>query len=87
MEQLQAQIDDLQRQLNELKDYSTIPLDVGNAFKARILGATITGSTNASAVLVQAVNEAGSATYNVAKPMTGFINIIIDNTTYKVPFY
>jgi hypothetical protein len=87
MEELQRQIEALREELNSLKNSSTIPFDIGEAFRDRLEteSATLNGTSTAS--YIQAVNESGSATYNVAKPMNGFLSIKVGGVTYKVPYY
>ena len=48
---------------------------------------TLTGSTSGNGPSVHSVNESGNSTYNVASPMIGFINIVINGTSYAVPYY
>lgn len=84
---LQQQIDELKRELAELKSSTTLPLDNVEAMRKRL--SVVSGEANAEATTayLQAVNESGSASYNVAKPMTGFITITIDGNARLVPYY
>lgn len=88
--ELEARIQRLEEELNNLKTSYTIPLEVDNAFRDR-LGiadfAALTGSTKAASTETQAVAEGGSASYNVAKPMDGFREFITGGTTLYIPYY
>lgn len=85
-EEMQNKILELEARLNALSDYSTVPLNVGNALKARILPSNFTsGRFVAGTPSVQAVNEAGIGVYNVQAPLSGKIGITIGNTEYIVP--
>lgn len=68
-------LDELYAFMQQLKRFDGIPLDTHKAFQRR-LGlddvAKISASSVAVATYTQAVNEAGSGNYNVAKIMTGF---------------
>jgi regulator of replication initiation timing len=88
IQKLQDEIDNLKKQLDALSNNATIPLEVGNAMRARLLSdGTLTGSTSGNGPSVHSVNESGNSTYNVASPMIGFINIVINGTSYAVPYY
>ncbi len=89
IKELQKQIDDLKKDFDSLNSSTTIPYNVAVAIKARLEQ----DFTQAGAGVVtppaytQAVNEGGSATYNVAKPMAGFISITFGGITYNIPYY
>lgn len=90
IEQLQAQIDLLQQELNKLRNSTTIPFEVEQAFRFK-LGISELTSLNASsktaASETQSVNEAGVGSYSVAKPMDGFKQVTIGGSTLYIPYY
>lgn len=86
-QQIQQQIDNLQRQLDALKSYTTLPREVAEAMRIRLQPVSGDASSTSTASYLQAVNEAGVSTYNVAKPMTGFITITINGNARLVPYY
>lgn len=89
MENLQQQINNLQAQLDALTNNTTIPKEIGDAFTARLNEGIV--SAKASSVTVgsktQSVNESGSSSYSVAKPMTAIVAVKIGNTTYNLADY
>jgi hypothetical protein len=85
--QLEQQIIQLQTQLDMLRSSATLPYDVEQAFKARIITEFLNPSTKTAASETQAVDEGGSATYDVAKPMDGFEERIVDGQTRYYPYY
>lgn len=78
---IQKQIDELKREIENLKMSSTIPRDIQTAFTERlaVIGATTTGSLNSPAVY---------AAFPVTVPASasGTIGITVKGTTYNV-FY
>lgn len=76
--EMQSQIETLQRQLRE---FTSIP-ELDPQIKKTITGLLSSTSSKSAASATQAVNEAGSGTYNVMKPPTGFISI----GGYNVPY-
>lgn len=85
-QELKKQIDDLQKQIDELRNYSTIPLEVGNAFKARIIpDGYVFGKTVAGVPSTVTINESGSSTVTAQAPLSGKIGITINGTEYIVP--
>jgi hypothetical protein len=103
MEQFKEQLENLERQQEEinnlskkvqdqidaLKSSTTIPLEIATAIKARLEQDFVAGDSSSvgAGTHTQAVNEAGVASYSVAKPMTGFIEILFNGVTYNVPYY
>lgn len=85
--QLENRISVLESTLKSLTSFSTIPLEIGEAFRNRLKVPSSDTNDTAITSYVQAVNEAGSASYNVAKPMTGFITITINGDAKLVPYY
>lgn len=89
MEELQSQINRIQDELNSLKNSATIPQENYEAIRDRLdasIAKISTNSTPASSE-TQAVDESGTETYSVAKPMDGFITISFGGINYKIPFY
>lgn len=85
-EELTIKVLELEARLNALNDYSTVPLDVGNAIKARIIpNDYVLGRTVAGVPSTVTINEAGVATVIAQAPLTGKIGITIDNIEYVVP--
>lgn len=84
-ENLQNQIDELKKEIDKLKSSTTIPLDVGEAFRKRLQ--ILSGDTNSTSPKTITVNEAGIDTYAVAKPMTGFIAVKINGQSKLIPYY
>lgn len=86
IEALQLQISNLQRQLDALSNNTTMPLEAGEAMRARlglnVIPVEISSKTAASET--QAVSEGGSSSYNVAKPPDGFYKMSDGRT---IPFY
>ena len=86
---LQKQIDGIQEQLDLLKNTTTIPLEVDTAFRDRLeieQIKTIT-STKTAASETQLVNESGTGSYNVAKPMDGFEERVMNGEKRYYPYY
>lgn len=72
--------------MQQLKSSSSIPQDVDGAFRDRLqLGGKISSKTVASET--QAVNEGGSASYNVPKLHDGYKQETINNTVIYLPYY
>lgn len=69
--QLYKRIELLEEFAKRLNNNSTIPFDVGEAFKRR-LGSLKDIATKTAASETQAVNEAGASMFSVAAPMDGF---------------
>lgn len=89
MEELTLQVERLNSIVESLKNNTTIPKEIGDAFTARILGAVpkFGASALSPSTYTQGVNEAGAATYSVSKPMTGFVAFTINGVTYNVPYF
>lgn len=85
-QEIQRRINDLQNQLDSLKDYATIPLEIGEAMKARIIPDGFpTAAASAGTPLTVTINESGSATVIAAAPFTGKLAITTGGVTYTVP--
>lgn len=84
--EMEKRITDLENVIKSLTNNTTIPLEFSNAMEARI-GLNINTSTVTLASETQAVNESGSASYNVPKLMTGLIRITKNGRNYDIPYY
>lgn len=89
VERLQDLVDGLQGQLDMLKSNSTIPNDIGEAMKARVLTDVnpVAISSKSSTSENQAVNESGASSYSVLKAPDGFLETTINGTTYYIPYF
>ena len=68
---LSERVSELQGEMDSLKNVTTIPYEVDQAFKERI-GSLADVADKTAASETQSVNEGGVSTYSVAKPMDGF---------------
>lgn len=82
-------IEDLEKIVYALTNSTTIPKDVDGAFRERFLKNIPLTSASTVTVLskTQSVNEGGSASYDVAKPMTAIIQVKIGSNTYNFADY
>lgn len=89
VQNLQKQVDDLTYIIESLASSTTIPFDIGEAFKKRLEGKkySLSSSSKTVADFTRAVNEAGTATYNVSKLMTGFKTLQIGDTKITIATY
>ena len=88
MEELRQQLNELLAWKKSLEMSATIPLPIDQAFRARLGINGTTTSTKVSTSEDQAVNEAGSATYNVLKSPDGFAKVVLENgNTVYLPYY
>lgn len=89
MEELQRQINELKARLDKLNASTTMPYDVAVAIKARFEQDFPQGdsSSKTAASETQAVDEGGISSYNVARPMDGFIELTFNGVTYNIPYY
>jgi len=85
-EELSQRITALELVIASLRNGSSIPFDIGAAFESRMSGGATIQGTNGS-IYSKAVNEAGSATYSVAKVPDGSAPAIIGGTQVYIPFY
>lgn len=85
-QEMQQKIEDLQKQIDEMKNFNTIPFDVGGALKARIIpnGTAIAKFTTGTPSTVT-VNEGGVGTVVAAAPFTYQALITFENTTLLIP--
>lgn len=87
---LTLKVENLESQIKALSNNATIPWDVGEALKLRILGdaGVAAISTKLATSEDQSVNEAGTApAYNVLKSPDGFLEITITENKYYLPYY
>lgn len=93
---MEERVKQLESEVQELKDFikllqadTTIPFDVEGAFRKRLedLALAVTTSSKSAGSENQAVNEAGMATYSVLGTPTGWLEIVLDNTTYYIPYF
>lgn len=86
---LQQQIDDLKQVIASFSSDTSIPFEIGNAFKVRILPPGFaSGETLVGTPPTVVVNEAGSSLVTVCAPFTGKAQIIFnDGNTITVPTF
>lgn len=89
IEQLKKQVTDLQSQMKLLYSSTTIPLDVAEAFRTRLQedARILQVSSKTAASETQTVNESGTDSYPVGKPMNGFVTIVVNGVQYDVAYY
>lgn len=74
--------------IQSLKSSTSIPFEVDGAFRDRFGDlAGLALSAKVATTENQAVDEGGSATYNVLKEPDGFLEVAINGTTYYLPYY
>lgn len=83
LKQLQKDVEGIKAFIASLQSNATIPLPVGEAFRAR-LESKLASSTKTAASETQSVNEGGVSSYSVAKPMDGFLE---DGEGHFIPYY
>lgn len=88
-EQLQQEIEALKSEIQNMKAGGTLQYEIGVAMKERLGDDFLVGGSSSTSVATytQAVNEAGVASYNVAKVPLGFFSITVKGTTYNVAYY
>lgn len=90
-EEMQKRILDLEARLDALNNYSSIPLDVGEAMKARIVGQNnfavgqSTGGAPATITVIDRDSPNPSVNYVVCAPFTKQLIIRLGEQTYTVP--
>jgi len=90
-EELTKKVQELQDQLDALKSFATIPLDVGEAMKARIFGqdAFLVGQTTTGTPATTTVTDTNGANppvnYTVCAPFTKQLIIRLGEITYTIP--
>lgn len=85
---INVKVEEIKSLFNSLKDSTTIPLEIGVAMADRVAKNGVPNAKFANTTpVVHAVNESGSASYNVAASMTGFITFTVDGITYNIPYY
>lgn len=86
IDSLKIQVATLTAIVDSLRNSSSIPFDIGAAFGDR-LGTSVTFGSPGSTTYLKTVNESGVATYSVANAMDGRIPLVINGTTFNIPFY
>lgn len=84
---IENRINQIEQELQALKSSESIPLENYEAIKDKLNAVSGNTNTTNASTETQAVDEAGTGTYNVAKPMDGFITISFGGRNYKVPYY
>lgn len=90
-EEITNKINDLQAQLDALKSYATIPIDIGEAIKARIIGQNqiaVGQSTSGTPGTLTVTDTNGvnpPVNYTVCAPFTKQLIIKLGEITYTVP--
>lgn len=93
---LKKQVDDLQSQIKALSNNATIPFDVGEAMKVRILSDAGTAelstklATSEDTTVVTSVNFGGggsTTTDTVLGNPDGYLEVTITNNKYYVPYF
>lgn len=88
MEEIQKQIEELRKEIQSLKNTTTMPLEVENAIRDRLNIASFTpvrGSSKVASSENQAVDEGGAASYSVLKPPDGYLEVTINGLVYYIP--
>jgi hypothetical protein len=86
-EEIKIKIEALEAWKAMLESSNSIPLNIQQAFTDRFLRLLLGASSKAPSTESQAVNEAGSASYSVAKPMDGFVSYNVGGTPIFIPYY
>jgi len=84
MNPLEQRIKALEDYINLFKAGHSIPLEIDQAFKAR-LGGSLSVSTHSGET--QAVNEGGVATYSVMATSNGFVETNVGGNIFYLPYY
>ncbi len=72
----------------KMENSTTIPLNVGEAFRVRLAGELgLSVSAKGANSEDQAVDEGGVATYTVIGDPVGFLQVTIAGTDYNLPYY
>lgn len=90
MPNYEEQINDLQRQIDQLKSSTTLPLDIAEAFKIRlvdVLPGIATQTTKSATAENKTVDEAGVASYQVMNKPDGFLKVTITGIIYYIPYF
>jgi hypothetical protein len=89
-EDLLKRIEALEAEIIALKNTTTIPREVDQAFRDRfglVNYAILAGSLKSASSENQSVDEAGIATYSVLKPPDGFRQFVVGGTPLYFPYY
>lgn len=80
----------LEKKMNDLNSFSTIPFNTEGAFKERLKIkelAKILTSSKGAATENQSVSEAGVSSYSVLKPPDAFLQVVVSGITYYIPVF
>lgn len=82
------QLEEMWNFIQSLKNGATIPYEVDAAFRSRFSrGIGLSVSAKGANTEDQAVNEAGSATFDVLGDPDGFLEVSINGTVYYIPYF
>lgn len=81
IQNLQRQIDEINRTMELMKSSTTIPIEYSTAMKARL--ASVGGQPSSKTAASETVGGMDSA----AGPMDGFVKLEVNGTFRNVPFY
>lgn len=88
MNPLEQRVAELEAFVQALQNVATIPYPVDAAFRDRFLGDEELAVSEKSATSEnQSVNESGASSYSVLGVPTGYLEFVIDETTYYIPYY
>lgn len=85
VQELQRIMAEQQEVINSLRSSTTVPLDIRAALTGDESELEVSVKTPGSES--QAVDEAGSATYNVLTLPDGFLKVTIAGVIYNIPYY
>lgn len=82
-------MNEIEARLNVLSNDTTIPLEVGEAFKSRVLegGKPVIISGTSATAHNKTVNEGGVASYSVMDKPNGFMQVVFKGTMYVIPYF
>jgi len=76
----------IENEINLLKNYSTIPRDIGDAIKARVLPNNfVVGRQGTGVPSTVSINEAGSSIIEAQAPLSGKLELTIEGNVYVIP--
>lgn len=89
LQQLKKEIEELQNWKKQLETSHSIPLNVDQAFRARLsnLVNTITVSTKGVDTEDVTVDENGVAIYSVMNDPDGFLQVTVGGAVYYLPYF
>ena len=81
------QLKDLMKFKKNLESSNSIPLNIDQSFRDRFSFGALEESSKSSSSENQAVDEGGSATYNVLKSPDGFVETEVNGVIIFIPKY